>query len=66
VGKLVRTPAGDGKVAELDVLRQRIRVVFQEGGAHIFPAESVTLLAPPGQGGGGPGPAQGDAASDEA
>ncbi|HEX2568275.1 MAG TPA: regulatory iron-sulfur-containing complex subunit RicT [Polyangia bacterium] len=66
VGKLVRTPAGEGKVAELDVLRQRIRVVFQEGGAHIFPADSVTLLAPPGPGGGGPGPAQGDAGSDDA
>jgi cell fate regulator YaaT (PSP1 superfamily) len=66
VGKLVRTPAGEGKVAELDVLRQRIRVVFQEGGAHTFPAESVTLLAPPGQPGSGPGPSQGDAGSDEA
>jgi cell fate regulator YaaT (PSP1 superfamily) len=65
LGKFVRTPAGEGKVAELDVLRQRIRVVFPEGGAHTFPAESVTLLVPPGQAGTRPGPAEGEAGSGE-
>jgi cell fate regulator YaaT (PSP1 superfamily) len=48
VGKRVRTPAGDGKVVELDVLRQRVRVAFEEGGSETFPGNVVELLAPPG------------------
>jgi cell fate regulator YaaT (PSP1 superfamily) len=49
VGKRVTTPAGDGKVVELDVLRQRVRVWFDEGGSETFPADVVTLMAPVGQ-----------------
>jgi cell fate regulator YaaT (PSP1 superfamily) len=47
VGKRVSTPAGDGKVVELDVLRQRVRVWFEEGGSQSFPASVVTLKGPP-------------------
>ena len=52
VGKRVSTPGGDGKVVELDVLRQRVRVWFDEGGSETFPSDVVRLLAPPGH----PGP----------
>jgi cell fate regulator YaaT (PSP1 superfamily) len=48
VGKRVRTPAGDGKVIELDVLRQLVRVSFEEGNVETFPGNTVTALAPPG------------------
>ncbi len=48
MGKRVSTPAGDGKVVELDVLRQKVRVWFEEGGSQTFPADVVRLLAPPG------------------
>jgi cell fate regulator YaaT (PSP1 superfamily) len=49
VGKRVETPAGNGKVVELDVLRQRIRVWFDEGGSETFPAEVVKRIEPPPQ-----------------
>lgn len=49
VGKRVSTPSGEGKVVEVDVLRQRVRVWFMEGGAETFPANVVTQLAPPPQ-----------------
>jgi len=45
VGKRVATPAGNGKVVELDVLRQKVRVWFDEGGSETFPADAVSLLA---------------------
>jgi cell fate regulator YaaT (PSP1 superfamily) len=48
VGKRVTTPAGDAKVVELDVLRQRVRVWFDEGGSETFPADVIKLIAPPG------------------
>jgi cell fate regulator YaaT (PSP1 superfamily) len=54
VGKRVRTPAGDGKVVELDVLRQLVRVGFEEGGSETFPGSAVQLLAPPPPPGRGP------------
>jgi cell fate regulator YaaT (PSP1 superfamily) len=54
VGKRVSTPAGDGKVVELDVLRQKVRVWFDEGGSEVFPPDVLTLLAPPPQLGRGP------------
>jgi cell fate regulator YaaT (PSP1 superfamily) len=47
VGKRVSTPAGEGKVVELDVLGQKVRVWFDEGGSQSFPAGVVTPLAPP-------------------
>jgi cell fate regulator YaaT (PSP1 superfamily) len=46
LGKRVSTPAGEGRVAEVDVLRRRIRVSFQPGEFLTFPAESVTAMAP--------------------
>ncbi len=49
VGKRVETPAGNGKVVELDVLRQRIRVWFDEGGSETFPADVVKRIDPPPQ-----------------
>jgi cell fate regulator YaaT (PSP1 superfamily) len=47
VGKRVETPAGAGKVVELDVLRQRVRVWFDEGGSETFPADVVRRVDPP-------------------
>jgi hypothetical protein len=52
VGKRVTTPAGIGRVLELDVLGQRVRVGFEEGGSQVFPGSQVTPLVPPPQGGG--------------
>jgi cell fate regulator YaaT (PSP1 superfamily) len=49
VGKRVSTPAGNGKVVELDVLRQKVRVWFDEGGSEVFPPDVITVLAPPPQ-----------------
>jgi cell fate regulator YaaT (PSP1 superfamily) len=43
-GKRVTTPAGEGKVVELDVLRRRVRVWFDEGGSETFPADVVRLV----------------------
>jgi cell fate regulator YaaT (PSP1 superfamily) len=48
VGKRVTTPAGDGKVVELDVLRRRVRVWFDEGGSETFPSDVVRQILPPG------------------
>jgi cell fate regulator YaaT (PSP1 superfamily) len=48
VGKCVTTPAGPGKVVELDVLRQRVRVWFDEGGSEIFPPDVLQLVHQPG------------------
>jgi cell fate regulator YaaT (PSP1 superfamily) len=50
VGKRVRTPAGEGRVVELDVLRRQVRVGFPfeaGGGTQTFPAESIELVNPP-------------------
>src|SRR5262249_23724399 len=47
MGKRVSTPAGEGRVAEIDVLRQRIRVAFEPGEFQTFPADAVAALAPP-------------------
>jgi cell fate regulator YaaT (PSP1 superfamily) len=47
LGKRVTTPAGEGRVAEVDVLRRRIRVAF-EGDFQTFPAESVAQVVPAG------------------
>jgi len=69
VGKRVETPAGNGKVVELDVLRQRVRVWFDERGSETFPADVVRKIEPPPQPGRRPSLPQvtgGDAADDEA
>jgi len=49
VGKRVKTPGGTGKVVELDVLGQKVRVWFDEGGSEIFPPDVIEVLAPPPQ-----------------
>lgn len=46
IGKRVRTPAGEGRVGELDVLRQRVRVNLEDGPAQTFPADQVHSLTP--------------------
>jgi cell fate regulator YaaT (PSP1 superfamily) len=48
MGKRVSTPAGDGKVVELDVLGQKVRVWFEEGGSQTFPGSVVKQILPPG------------------
>jgi cell fate regulator YaaT (PSP1 superfamily) len=47
LGKRVTTPAGEGRVSEVDVLRRRIRVSFGPGEFQTFPAEAVTPMFPP-------------------
>ncbi|MCS6914161.1 MAG: regulatory iron-sulfur-containing complex subunit RicT [Myxococcales bacterium] len=47
VGKRVNTPAGIGRVLEVDILGQRVRVGFDEGRAQVFPGAQVTPLSPP-------------------
>jgi cell fate regulator YaaT (PSP1 superfamily) len=49
VGKRVKTPAGTGKVVELDVLQQKVRVWFDEGGSETFPPDVLEVLQPPPQ-----------------
>jgi len=55
VGKRVRTPGGDGRVVELDVLRQRVRIQFEDGPSEVFPANVVETLASLGPQPGTPG-----------
>ena len=43
VGRRVATPAGQGKVVELDVLGQKVRVWFDEGGAQTFAAHELKI-----------------------
>jgi cell fate regulator YaaT (PSP1 superfamily) len=56
LGKRVNTPAGEGRVAEIDVLRHRIRVSFAPGEFQTFPSDAVSTVAPPQQGGRPPPP----------
>jgi cell fate regulator YaaT (PSP1 superfamily) len=44
VGKRVQTPVGIGRVLDLDILRQRVRVLTEEGGAQTFTAEELRPL----------------------
>jgi hypothetical protein len=53
VGKRVKTPGGNGKVVELDVLQRRVRVWFDEGGSEIFPPDVLEVIIPPQQQGRG-------------
>lgn len=57
LGKRVNTPAGVGRVVEVDVLRQRVRISFEEGTTQTFPGSVVSPLMPPGVAP-GPGAAQ--------
>lgn len=45
-GKRVQTPGGAGRVVEVDVLKQRVRVVFEEGGSEYFPGNVVKAMFP--------------------
>jgi cell fate regulator YaaT (PSP1 superfamily) len=57
-GKRVTTPEGVGRVGDVDVLRERVRVYFEDQPPKVFPAAEVSLLNPPpvegGPGRGGP------------
>lgn len=62
VGKKVITPDGVGRVLDLDILKQRVRVYLEEGGAKSYAAAEVRSANPP-QGGGShatPEPSSGD------
>jgi hypothetical protein len=43
VGKRVETPDGIGRVGDLDVLRGRVRVLFQDGPPKVFEGREVKL-----------------------
>jgi cell fate regulator YaaT (PSP1 superfamily) len=60
VGKRVSTPEGEGRVGDLDVLRGRVRVYFQDQPPQVFSADQVRALAPPGGGAAPPEPEPGD------
>jgi len=48
VGKRVITETGEGRVVEVDVLRQRVRVAFGPGESETFPAGAVRPMFPSG------------------
>lgn len=57
VGKRVVTPAGPGRVVDLDILGQKVRVILEEaGGAQTYLATEVRPVNPPGGPQGSPGP----------
>jgi cell fate regulator YaaT (PSP1 superfamily) len=47
LGKRVITPTGEGRVVEVDVLRQRIRVAYGPGESTVHPAGDVKPMFPP-------------------
>jgi len=57
MGKRVITERGEGRVVEVDVLRQRLRVTFGQGESEVFPAAAVKAMFPPQQHGHAPGDA---------
>jgi cell fate regulator YaaT (PSP1 superfamily) len=48
-GKRVTTPEGVGRVGDVDVLRERVRVYFEDQPPKVFAAADVHLLAAPGE-----------------
>ena len=50
MGKRVETPDGVGRVGDLDVLRGRVRVLFQDGPPKMFEGHEVRAIATPGGG----------------
>jgi hypothetical protein len=58
VGKRVVTDAGEGRVVEVDVLRQRVRVSFGPGAFETYAATEVKPMFPPQQQGARPRPAE--------
>lgn len=65
MGKRVETPDGVGRVSDLDVLRGRVRVMFQDGPPKVYDGKEVKRLEPPGQPGGGGGGGRGPARPDD-
>ncbi|MES1157799.1 MAG: regulatory iron-sulfur-containing complex subunit RicT [Haliangium ochraceum] len=55
LGKRVETPDGVGRVGDLDVLRGRVRVLFQDGPPKVYQGDEVRMAAAPPEGGGGGG-----------
>lgn len=51
VGRRVQTPAGIGRVLDLDILRQRVRVMLEEGAAETYAASELKPLFAPGSDG---------------
>jgi cell fate regulator YaaT (PSP1 superfamily) len=49
-GKRVTTPEGVGRVGDVDVLRERVRVYFEDQPPKVFAATDVRLVNPPGEG----------------
>ena len=47
LGKRVVTAQGEGRVVEVDVIRQRVRVAFGPGESQVMPASEVKPLFPP-------------------
>lgn len=69
LGKRVVTVRGEGRVVEVDVLRQRVRVSYGPGESEVVPAGDVRPMfpsgnPPPGSGRGGPGRGRGPDADD--
>ena len=50
LGKRVVSQRGEGRVVEVDVLRQRVRVSYGMGDSEVLPAGDVKPLFPPGSG----------------
>jgi cell fate regulator YaaT (PSP1 superfamily) len=48
VGRKVQTPLGVGRVLDLDILRQRARVLFEDGATQTFAVEELRSAANPG------------------
>jgi cell fate regulator YaaT (PSP1 superfamily) len=48
-GKRVTTPEGVGRVGDVDVLRERVRVYFEDQPPKVFMAADVKLLSQPGE-----------------
>ena len=60
LGKRVIAPRGEGRVVEVDVLRQRVRVSYAPGDTEVLPASEVKPMFPP------PSPARAAAPTPEA
>lgn len=54
LGKRVTSARGEGRVVEVDVLRQRVRVSYAPGDTEVLPAAEVTPLFPSGNQPGAP------------
>jgi cell fate regulator YaaT (PSP1 superfamily) len=63
LGKRVITARGEGRVVEVDVLRQRLRVAYAPGEQEVLPANEVRPMFP--SGGGAPQPHDSDPSLDE-